>query len=79
MSLFEVTEGFLSSIKPSVVCIPLNFQELLLKSTAYKKKKRGLIILKNSITREYCSFVSFLCVGQFWRQALMWLVLVKGS
>lgn len=40
MSLFEVTEGFLSSIKPSVVCIPLNFQELLLKSTAYKKKKK---------------------------------------
>lgn len=40
MSLFEVTKGFLSSIKPSVVCIPLNFQELLLKSTAYKKEKK---------------------------------------
>lgn len=37
MSLFEVTEGFLSSIEPSVVCIPLNFREVLLKSTANKK------------------------------------------
>lgn len=38
MSLFEVTEGFLSSIEPSVVCKPLNFQKLVLKSTAYKNE-----------------------------------------
>lgn len=37
-------------------------------------------MFKNSIAREYCFFVSFLCVGQFWQQALTsWLSLVKGS